>query len=116
MGFDDIMKGGWHPSKDKDKSSRRSKGIDQVKGLLNKAKGKESHDYGDEPTHEARPLSSLKDPYSFGPPPKKYADGTAEGGAAHPPPPPRGGSAGPQGGYDAHHHQQQQQYGGAHGQ
>ncbi|KAJ9269978.1 hypothetical protein DTO212C5_3948 [Paecilomyces variotii] len=67
-GFRGVMKDGWHP-KGKDggqESWRRDfKGIDQVAGWLGKGK-----DTTPREEHVSRPLSSLKDPASFGPPPK----------------------------------------------
>ncbi|KAJ6031674.1 hypothetical protein N7540_002406 [Penicillium herquei] len=64
------MKGGWHP-KGKDGKSKESwrgdfKGINQVAGWMGKGKDPNS----EENDHVSRPLSTLKDPSSFGPPPK----------------------------------------------
>jgi hypothetical protein len=67
--FKEIAKGGWHPKgKDGKSESWRSdfKGINQVSGWL--GKGKDSSTSAADRT--SRPLSSLKDPSSFGPPPK----------------------------------------------
>ncbi|KAF7879150.1 hypothetical protein EAF04_000349 [Stromatinia cepivora] len=82
-GFKDTLKSGWHP-KGKDGKSKESwrgdfKGLNQVAGWV--GKGKDPREEALE--HQSRPLSSLKDPSSFGPPPKsvKY-----HGAAALPPP------------------------------
>ncbi|KAE8355947.1 hypothetical protein BDV28DRAFT_145595 [Aspergillus coremiiformis] len=76
-GFKGVLKDGWHPKgKDGQKESWRGdfKGINQVAGWMGKGKDKDN----DRAEHVARPLSSLKDPAAFGPPPKhiKY-HGTA---------------------------------------
>ncbi|PQE13190.1 gmp synthase protein [Rutstroemia sp. NJR-2017a BBW] len=78
-GFKDTLKGGWHP-KGKDGKSKESwkgdfKGINQVAGWM--GKGKSPSEEAQE--HVSRPISSLKDPASFGPPPKnvKYHGGAA---------------------------------------
>ena len=80
-GFKDIAKGGWHP-KGKDGKSTESwrgdfKGINQVAGWM--GKGKDPHQQAEE--HTSRPLSTLKDPSAFGPPPKNV---NYHGGAALP--------------------------------
>jgi hypothetical protein len=78
-GFKDIAKGGWHPkSKDgKSKESWRSdfKGINQVAGWMGKGKAPSA----EANEHVSRPLSTLKDPSAFGPPPKhvNYYGGAA---------------------------------------
>ncbi|KAK2762297.1 hypothetical protein FQN54_001307 [Arachnomyces sp. PD_36] len=74
-GIKGVVKDGWHPKgKDGGKESWRGdfKGINQVAGWVGKGKGK------DDPAsnHTARPLNSLKDPSSFGPPPKRHTGGT----------------------------------------
>ncbi|RMZ76234.1 hypothetical protein DV738_g5077, partial [Chaetothyriales sp. CBS 135597] len=69
-GFSSVMKGGWHPKgKEGGKESWRGdfKGISQVAGWMGKAKI--GDDAGASP-HISRPLATLKDPASFGPPPK----------------------------------------------
>ncbi|EHL01757.1 putative Altered inheritance of mitochondria protein 3 [Glarea lozoyensis 74030] len=79
--FKDIAKGGWHPEKGKDGKTRslrgESKGINTVAGWMGKGKdpNEEARD------HVSRPLSTLKDPYAFGPPPKNV---NYHGGAALP--------------------------------
>ncbi|KAF4634424.1 hypothetical protein G7Y89_g3687 [Cudoniella acicularis] len=69
-GLKEIAKGGWHP-KGKDGKSKESwrgdfKGVNQVAGWMGKGKdpNAEAHE------HVSRPLSTLKDPAAFGPPPK----------------------------------------------
>ncbi|KAI0534647.1 hypothetical protein GGR58DRAFT_505073 [Xylaria digitata] len=61
-GWKDIVKNGWHP--EKSGSTLKS----QVKGLV--GRGETSSDDGN---HVAAPRSSLRDPSSFGPPPKHVA-------------------------------------------
>ncbi|KAJ5286602.1 hypothetical protein N7478_002288 [Penicillium angulare] len=69
-GLSNMMKEGWHP-KAKDGKSKESwrgdfKGINQVAGWMGKGKDPSS----DQSEHVAQPLSSLKDPSAFAPPPK----------------------------------------------
>ncbi|TVY85554.1 hypothetical protein LSUE1_G000054 [Lachnellula suecica] len=76
-----IAQGGWHP-KSKDGKSKESwrgdfKGINQVAGWM--GKGKDPNAEAQE--HTSRPLSALKDPAAFGPPPKNV---NYHGGAALP--------------------------------
>ncbi|KAI9646089.1 hypothetical protein NHQ30_005529 [Ciborinia camelliae] len=78
-GFKDTLKGGWHP-KGKDGKSKESwrgdfKGINQVAGWMGKGKDTTREDALE---HKSVPISSLRDPSSFGPPPKsvKYHGGT----------------------------------------
>ncbi|RSL97444.1 hypothetical protein BHE90_016373 [Fusarium euwallaceae] len=71
--YKDIMKKGWHP----EKPGTTIKG--QVNGLLHRKKSDD-----DRSDHVAVPLSRLKDPASFAPPPKRTGSGLA------PPPPPPG--------------------------
>lgn len=74
----DMAKGGWHPKgKDGKKESWRGdfKGVNQISGWMGKGKDS-STEAGD---HVSRPLSTLKDPSEFGPPPKHvdyYGAGT----------------------------------------
>ncbi|KAF2715627.1 hypothetical protein K504DRAFT_457784 [Pleomassaria siparia CBS 279.74] len=70
-GLRDLAKGGWHP-KGKDASGKESwkgdfKGVDTVAGWM--GKGKDSNQ--ERLNHQSAPLSTLKDPASFGPPPKR---------------------------------------------
>ncbi|BAE56005.1 unnamed protein product [Aspergillus oryzae RIB40] len=68
-GIKGVFKEGWHPKgKEGQKESWRGdfKGINQVAGWMGKGKDKDS----EREEHVSRPLSSLKDPAAFGPPPK----------------------------------------------
>ncbi|OJJ45776.1 hypothetical protein ASPZODRAFT_133646 [Penicilliopsis zonata CBS 506.65] len=68
-GMKGVFKEGWHPKgKDGGRESWRGdfKGINQVAGWVGKGKEKDAG----RADHVSRPLSSLKDPASFGPPPK----------------------------------------------
>ena len=81
-GFKDIAKGGWHP-KGKDGKSKESwrgdfRGINQVAGWMGKGKDPNAKEAED---HISRPISTLKDPTAFGPPPKNV---NYHGGAALP--------------------------------
>ncbi|KAK5100383.1 hypothetical protein LTS08_005132 [Lithohypha guttulata] len=79
--FKGIMKGGWHPKgKDGGRESWRGdfKGINQVAGWMGKGKHAELQAANE---HVSRPLATLKDPSSFGPPPKNV---NYHGGAALP--------------------------------
>ncbi|KAI9887084.1 MAG: hypothetical protein M1823_001074 [Watsoniomyces obsoletus] len=62
-----VVKGGWHPER---KESWRGdfKGLNQVAGWVGKGKDESTSSSREE--HQAAPLSSLKDPALFGPPPK----------------------------------------------
>jgi hypothetical protein len=67
----EIAKSGWHPKgKDGKSESWRGdfKGINQVAGWM--GKGKDNGSSIPAEYRASRPLSSLKDPSSFGPPPK----------------------------------------------
>ncbi|KAF4449856.1 gmp synthase [Fusarium austroafricanum] len=63
--YKDIMKNGWHP----EKSGTTFKG--QVKGLVGRGKS----DDKDRSNHVSVPISQLKDPSSFAPPPKRTGSG-----------------------------------------
>ncbi|KAK5164594.1 uncharacterized protein LTR77_009800 [Saxophila tyrrhenica] len=63
--FKGIAKGGWHPSGDRPISRETWKS--DVKGI---ATGKKKDPYEDARNHQSAPLTSLKDPDSFGAPPK----------------------------------------------
>ncbi|KAJ5648866.1 uncharacterized protein N7484_002589 [Penicillium longicatenatum] len=68
-GLSNVVKGGWHPKgKEGSKESWRGdfKGINQVAGWMGKGKDPSS----EKSEHVSQPLSSLKDPASFAPPPK----------------------------------------------
>ncbi|KAL8649997.1 MAG: hypothetical protein Q9226_005332 [Calogaya cf. arnoldii] len=76
----DLAKSGWHPKgKDGGKESWRGehKGMNQVAGWVGKGKVTQ----GPAENHVSRPLATLKDPDSFGPPPKNV---NYHGGAAVP--------------------------------
>ncbi|GFF36303.1 hypothetical protein IFM61606_03675 [Aspergillus udagawae] len=71
-GLRETLKEGWHPKgKSGGKESWRGdfKGINQVAGWMGKGKDRDS----EQEQHVSRPLSSLKDPSAFGPPPKHIA-------------------------------------------
>ncbi|RGP77867.1 gmp synthase [Fusarium longipes] len=63
--YKDIVKNGWHP----EKSGTTFKG--QVKGLVGRGKSDDT----DRSNHVAVPISHLKDPSSFAPPPKRTNTG-----------------------------------------
>ncbi|KAI9726431.1 MAG: hypothetical protein M1828_001253 [Chrysothrix sp. TS-e1954] len=103
-GFGGLAKGGWHP-KGKDGSSRESwrgdfKGINQVAGLMGKKKGPGS-EKEDPRDHSSAPLSTLKDPSSFGPPPKHAHYHGADAAAATSRPPPSAPKAADRSGWGA---------------
>ncbi|KAF2277270.1 uncharacterized protein EI97DRAFT_449957 [Westerdykella ornata] len=69
-GLRDLAKGGWHPKgKGGGKESWKGdfKGVSTVAGWMGKGKnaGEDPHE------HQSAPLSTLRDPASFGPPPKR---------------------------------------------
>ncbi|CAK7220373.1 hypothetical protein SBRCBS47491_004167 [Sporothrix bragantina] len=72
-GFSNVLKNGWHPDKDKDFKK-------QVTGIWKK----DNSEYEARTNHVSRPLSSLRDPDSFGPPPRHVAlgGGASPGGTA----------------------------------
>lgn len=74
-----VAKGGWHPEKtaaaNSGGGSSDSK-LNQVKGWVGKAQGKDSHAEAAR-EHQSTPLSSLKDPSTFAPPPKRLAYGAS---------------------------------------
>ncbi|KAI9766900.1 MAG: hypothetical protein M1840_006197 [Geoglossum simile] len=77
-GLKDVVKGGWHPKgKDGRKESWRaeSKGINQVAGWVGIGKSATTRN----PDHVSRPLSTLKDPAAFGPPPKRVIEPDTSG-------------------------------------
>ncbi|PSN75017.1 hypothetical protein BS50DRAFT_30760 [Corynespora cassiicola Philippines] len=86
-GYKDVLKSGWHPKgKGGGKESWRgdNKGINTVAGWM--GKGKSPVEAAQE--HQSAPLSTLKDPASFGPPPKhvKYYGAGASSSSAAPSP------------------------------
>ncbi|KAE8848818.1 hypothetical protein HRS9122_02834 [Pyrenophora teres f. teres] len=73
--FKFVAKGGWHPEKSRASSGSSAGGqsdskLGQVKGWVGKAQGKDVHAEAAR-EHQSAPLSSLKDPASFAPPPKR---------------------------------------------
>ncbi|KAJ2905177.1 GMP synthase [Zalerion maritima] len=110
--YKDILKKGWHP----EQKGATFKG--QVKGLLGRSESPAQRE-------PARPLSSLRDPNSFAPPPKRagtagsYTNSAASPSSSLPsaPPPPYDQQAAllaPPGQHEApqyRHQQQEQQYG-----
>ncbi|KAL4725572.1 hypothetical protein ACLX1H_007721 [Fusarium chlamydosporum] len=64
--YKDIMKNGWHPEKSGGTGIRG-----QVKGLVGRGKS----DDADRSNHVSVPISQLKDPSSFAPPPKRTGTG-----------------------------------------
>ncbi|KAI5917098.1 hypothetical protein F4810DRAFT_716793 [Camillea tinctor] len=73
-----IVKNGWHPEKE----GTSLKG--QVKGLLNRG---DSSPESTRSNHSVAPITSLRDPSSFGPPPKRVnGSGPAPNGHVLPPP------------------------------
>ncbi len=67
-----VAKGGWHPEgKGGGKESWRGdfKGINQVAGWM--GKGKDTSKGAEVNEHRARPLTSLRDPATFAPPPRR---------------------------------------------
>ncbi|EDU43383.1 hypothetical protein PtrSN002B_005338 [Pyrenophora tritici-repentis] len=73
--FKSVAKGGWHPEKSRANSGSSAGGqsdskLGQVKGWVGKAQGKDVHAESAR-EHQSAPLSSLKDPASFAPPPKR---------------------------------------------
>ncbi|KAI1090852.1 hypothetical protein F5B19DRAFT_297950 [Rostrohypoxylon terebratum] len=70
-----IVKNGWHP--EKEGTSLK----DQVKGLIGKGDSPTSHAPS---SHSAMPITSLRDPSSFGPPPKHIGSGSRNPTSATP--------------------------------
>ncbi|KAF2622512.1 hypothetical protein BU25DRAFT_462833 [Macroventuria anomochaeta] len=70
--FKNLAKNGWHPEKSKTSSSGAASDskFGQVKGWVGKAQGKDTHAEAAR-EHQSAPLSTLKDPASFAPPPKR---------------------------------------------
>ncbi|KAF3035876.1 hypothetical protein E8E11_003434 [Didymella keratinophila] len=69
--FKNLAKNGWHPEKSKTSSGGASDSkLGQVKGWVGKAQGKDSHAEAAR-EHQSAPLSTLKDPSTFAPPPKR---------------------------------------------
>ncbi|KAK0748748.1 hypothetical protein B0T21DRAFT_447415 [Apiosordaria backusii] len=77
--YKDILKNGWHPEK-----SGTTGGIKgQMKSLVGRGDDKNKYEH-----HTPRPLSSLKDPSTFAPPPKRTltgSSGSLPNSPGHPP-------------------------------
>ncbi|KAL5113708.1 hypothetical protein ACEQ8H_008413 [Pleosporales sp. CAS-2024a] len=74
--FKNIAKGGWHPERDRPANSEGGGGrLGQVKGMLGRG-GRDSHVEAAR-NHQSTPLSSLKDPSAFAPPPKRLDYGSS---------------------------------------
>ncbi|KAJ4320936.1 hypothetical protein N0V94_003111 [Neodidymelliopsis sp. IMI 364377] len=87
--FRNLTKNGWHPEKSKASGSGAASDskLGQVKGWVGRAQGKDSHAEAAR-EHQSAPLSSLKDPSTFAPPPKRVPGSSPVGGgpgAAAPP-------------------------------
>ncbi|KAF2849201.1 hypothetical protein T440DRAFT_139743 [Plenodomus tracheiphilus IPT5] len=88
--FKNVAKGGWHPEKS---SANKSGGgpsdskLGQVKGWVGKAQGKDVHAEAAR-GHQSTPLSALKDPSTFAPPPKRvdYSEPAIAGPSSAAPP------------------------------
>ncbi|KAI1457240.1 hypothetical protein F4805DRAFT_429398 [Annulohypoxylon moriforme] len=70
-----IVKNGWHPEKE----GTSLKG--QMKGLIGRGDNSSSHASN---SHSATPITSLRDPSSFGPPPKHVGSGAHSPASATP--------------------------------
>ncbi|KAH7128820.1 hypothetical protein B0J11DRAFT_549497 [Dendryphion nanum] len=91
-GFKDVMKGGWKPKGRAEGGGKESwrgdfKGVNTVAGWMGKVKGSNE----EATSHQSAPLSTLKDPDSFGPPPKRVD----HGGGQVPPRAPTSDRSGP---------------------
>ncbi|XP_044717544.1 GMP synthase [Hirsutella rhossiliensis] len=73
----DFVKNGWHP--EKEGTTLRG----QVSSLMGRNKDSSSSPPANRADHVSRPLSDLKDPSGFAPPPRRTGSGLAQ-----PPPPP----------------------------
>ncbi|KAM3422579.1 hypothetical protein BST61_g71 [Cercospora zeina] len=60
-----MLKGGWHPSNDR--AIKKETWKSDLKGI---ATGKKKDPYEEQRNHTSTPLTTLRDPDSFGPPPK----------------------------------------------
>ncbi|KAJ4364779.1 hypothetical protein N0V95_000728 [Ascochyta clinopodiicola] len=88
--FKNLAKGGWHPEKSKASGSGSAgdSRLGQVKGWVGKAQGKDSHANAAR-EHQSAPLSTLKDPSTFAPPPKRIPGASpGPGGPSTAPPAP----------------------------
>ncbi|KAF1364421.1 hypothetical protein EJ07DRAFT_100122 [Lizonia empirigonia] len=86
--FKNIAKGGWRPEKShaSGAGAASESRLGQVKGWVGKAQGKDSHAEAAR-EHQSAPLSTLKDPSTFAPPPKRIpgASPVSGGPSAVPP-------------------------------
>ncbi|OAL05115.1 hypothetical protein IQ06DRAFT_291045 [Phaeosphaeriaceae sp. SRC1lsM3a] len=84
--FKSIAKGGWHPERGRASNADAQGGgrLGSVKGMLGRGGGKDSHLEAAR-SHQSAPLSSLTDPNSFAPPPKRL-DYSANPTASRPAP------------------------------
>ncbi|KAF2216118.1 hypothetical protein CERZMDRAFT_81284 [Cercospora zeae-maydis SCOH1-5] len=69
-----MLKGGWHPSNDR--AIKKETWKSDLKGI---ATGKKKDPYEEQRNHISTPLTSLRDPDSFGPPPKARSYYDADG-------------------------------------
>ncbi|KAF2828180.1 hypothetical protein CC86DRAFT_348210 [Ophiobolus disseminans] len=93
--FKNIAKGGWHPEKNRAaRDGGQSEGgrLGQVKGLLGRGGGSTSHVEAAH-NHQSAPLSSLTDPSTFAPPPKRRDYGADPTASKAPPAAAQEGSA-----------------------
>lgn len=85
--FKNVAKGGWHPQQGRANSGsgQSDSKLGQVKGWVGKAQGKDTHAEAQR-EHQSAPLSSLKDPSTFAPPPKRldYSGGSAASASSQP--------------------------------
>lgn len=77
--FKGMAKGGWHPSGDK--AIHRDSWKSDLKGM---ATNRKKDPYEEQRNHQSAPLTTLKDPDSFGPPPRHSQWYGTNGGAASP--------------------------------
>ncbi|KAG5930135.1 hypothetical protein E4U42_002871 [Claviceps africana] len=66
-GFKEVMKNGWHPEKSGT----------TIRGSVSSLVGRNKDSPSESSNHVARPLSDLKDPASFAPPPRRTGPGLA---------------------------------------
>ncbi|KAK5128874.1 hypothetical protein LTR85_000207 [Meristemomyces frigidus] len=96
-----VAKGGWKPPGDPKISLHRETWKSDLKGMASSAKGsatgKKKDPYEEQRNHQSSPLTSLRDPDSFGPPPKHSAYYGNNAAAASPSQPaaPAGGLGSP---------------------
>ncbi|KAI7281306.1 hypothetical protein KC352_g6484 [Hortaea werneckii] len=91
--FKGLAKGGWHPAGDRGIS--RDSWRSDLKGIATGKKEEDPHSYQARRDHQSAPLSSLRDPSSFGAPPKHTGAYGSGGGATGFSTPGRPGGGGP---------------------